>query len=170
MKRLLFLLLAFVVFLPFFFSPGAALAVDQPWKKSKDPALIVDSDDIVVHEPLSDVPLTRAERIKLKAEAKKKAFEEKKKNLPPIKMIYVKGGCYDMGDWSGTGDDDEVPVHEVCLSDYYIGEAEVTNGLWEYVMNWGYAPDLDPKDPVNNVTWPWANDRSEEHTSELQSH
>lgn len=43
-------------------------------------------------------------------------------------MVFVKGGCYDMGDTSGYGTE---PVHNVCLDDYYMGKYEVTkrNGL-----------------------------------------
>ena len=41
-------------------------------------------------------------------------------------FVFVKGGCYEMGDTFGDGDDDEKPVHEVCLDDFYIGKYEVT--------------------------------------------
>ncbi len=57
-------------------------------------------------------------------------------------MVAVEGGTFTMGATSeqGTDDpwDDEYPTHEVTLSDYYIGETEVTQGLWEAVM--GYTP------------------------------
>ena len=45
-------------------------------------------------------------------------------------FIFVKGGCYQMGDTFGDGDSDEKPVHEVCVDDYYIGKHEVTQGQW----------------------------------------
>jgi len=83
----------------------------------------------------------------------------KPEDLPPIKMIYVKGGCFDMGDWEGEGDDDERPMHEVCVSDYYIQETEVTQELYEAVMGhipaWRYNKTMprDPKDPVTYVSW-----------------
>lgn len=51
-----------------------------------------------------------------------------------IDMVLIKGGCFDMGDIFGDGFESEVPVHEVCLDDYYIGRYEVTQGLWEQVM------------------------------------
>jgi len=111
----------------------------------------------VEHKPLSDKPLTRAERKKLAEEKKKKEREERRKNMPPIKMVYVEGGCFEMGDFTGQGDEDERPQHKVCLSDYYIGEAEVTNGLWEAVMGFPFKPDLDPKMPLTNINWTWAN-------------
>lgn len=43
---------------------------------------------------------------------------------------------------STTGDSDEAPVHSVTISkDYYIGETEVTQALWEAVT--GYSPTSD---------------------------
>ena len=49
-----------------------------------------------------------------------------------FKMIFVKGGTFQMG--SDSGDDDEKPVHSVTVSDFYMGEFEVTQALWQEVM------------------------------------
>ena len=52
-------------------------------------------------------------------------------------MILVKGGTFTMGATEEQGDDaedDEKPAHEVTLYDYYIGETEVTQALYEAVM------------------------------------
>lgn len=52
-------------------------------------------------------------------------------------MIAVKGGTFTMGATSEQGSDaesDEKPTHQVTLSDYYIGETEVTQELWQAVM------------------------------------
>lgn len=47
-------------------------------------------------------------------------------------MIPVKAGTFKMG--FENGNKDESPIHEVTLtSDYYIGESEVTQALWEAV-------------------------------------
>lgn len=106
-----------------------------------------------------DDDLGIAEELKKEGE-KKKAV--KKEDLPPIEMIYVKGGCFQMGDRSGDGDDDERPSHEVCLTDYYISQTEVTQELFEKVMGyipaWKYNSKMprDPKAPVNYVSWPHA--------------
>ena len=54
-----------------------------------------------------------------------------------FRMKKVKNGTFKMG--SKVGYSDELPVHSVTLSkDYYIGETEVTQGLWYAVM--GYKP------------------------------
>ncbi|MFQ5480107.1 MAG: formylglycine-generating enzyme family protein [Thermodesulfobacteriota bacterium] len=156
MKKLSFPAFTLLIFFSFLlFSTAATAAEKAPEAEQKN---VSKKDSKKKHAPLSDKPLTREERIKIFQAKKKKEYEDRKKNMPPIKMIYVKGGCFNMGDFTGKGDDDEVPVHEVCLSDYYIGEVEVTNSLWEHVMGWTYAEDLDPKMPLVNVTWGWAND------------
>lgn len=52
-------------------------------------------------------------------------------------MVYVQGGTFSMGATAEQGDDaydSEKPVHQVTLSDYYIGKYEVTQGVWEKVM------------------------------------
>ena len=54
-------------------------------------------------------------------------------------MVYVQGGTFTMGATSEQGsnayyDTDEKPTHSVTLSSYYMGETEVTQGLWQAVM------------------------------------
>ena len=69
-----------------------------------------------------------------------------------FKMIAVKGGKFLMG--SNDGEDNEKPVHQVTLSDYYIGETEVTQELWVALMgsNPSYNND-DDQCPVDDVSW-----------------
>ena len=69
-----------------------------------------------------------------------------------FKMIAVKGSTFQMG--SDDGSDVEKPVHQVTLSDYYIGETEVTQELWSAVM--GSNPSEFPGNmqrPVEMVSW-----------------
>ena len=74
-----------------------------------------------------------------------------------FKMIKVEGGTFSMGatsEQSSDAFDYEKPVHSVTLSDYYIGETEVTQELWEAVM--GSNPSYfegDNQRPVENVSW-----------------
>ena len=73
-----------------------------------------------------------------------------------FKMIYVEGGSYMMGakitePGSRTF---EKPQHQVILSNYKIGETEVTQELWQAVM--GNNPSHfkgDLQRPVEYVTW-----------------
>ena len=73
-----------------------------------------------------------------------------------FKMIYVKGGTFTMGCTSEQGSDcysEEKPSRQVTLSDFYMGETEVTQALWQAVM--GNNPSLYKGDdrPVENVNW-----------------
>ncbi|MEK6759740.1 MAG: SUMF1/EgtB/PvdO family nonheme iron enzyme [Deltaproteobacteria bacterium] len=73
--------------------------------------------------------------------------------IPPFKMVYIKGGCFEMGDFSDSGDEDEKPLHEVCVADFYLLETEVTQELFDSVMNVDYSKPKDPQKPVNYVSW-----------------
>ena len=70
-------------------------------------------------------------------------------------MIRVDGGTFQMGATSEqqSAYSDEKPVHQVTLSSYYIGEAEVSQELWQIVM--GSNPSLFKGDkcPVEQVSW-----------------
>lgn len=74
-------------------------------------------------------------------------------------MIRVEGGTFMMGGTDEQGadvEDREVPVHQVTLSDYYIGETMVTEGLWAAVMGKNnYERDNGKYDEyaVESVTW-----------------
>jgi Notch-like protein len=57
---------------------------------------------------------------------------------PPC-MVCVPGGSFDMGDTFGEGTSDELPVHSVYLSPYYIDKYEVTNEQYAAALNWAYA-------------------------------
>ena len=68
-------------------------------------------------------------------------------------MIVVKGGTFQMGATSSHADNDEKPVHNVTLSDYYIGETEVTQELWQAVMGKNPSYSKGNKKPVEQVSW-----------------
>ncbi len=44
----------------------------------------------------------------------------------PQNMILVKGGSFQMGNTHNTENDDEQPVHEVKLNDFYLGTVEIS--------------------------------------------
>ncbi len=49
-----------------------------------------------------------------------------------------------MGDTFGIGYDDEMPVHEVCINDYYIAKYEVTVGEFnKFASETGYKTDAE---------------------------
>ena len=72
-------------------------------------------------------------------------------------MVSVQGGTFTMGATGEQGsdawDDEEKPAHRVTLSDFSIGQTEVTQALWRAVM--GSNPSYFKGDnlPVEQVSW-----------------
>ncbi len=156
MRRLKGSLLLFLIF-TILFSAGRVYAqsggdkgnenIDEETKK-----LLEQGDEEFLKE-LEDIFQGDEELLKeLKDELQgpDKAKTEKSQLIP---MVFVKGGCFKMGDQFGVGDDDEQPVHEVCLEDYYISETEVTQAQWEAVMGFNPSKFKDPNKPVEYVSW-----------------
>lgn len=74
-----------------------------------------------------------------------------------FKMIYVEGGSFTMGctsKFEGDCYSDEKPAHQVLLSDFYMGETEVTQALWCAAMggNHSFCHKGD-NFPVEGVSW-----------------
>ena len=72
-------------------------------------------------------------------------------NSVPFNMVMVDGGTFMMG---LEGDQEATPVHQVTLSDYCIGETEVTQALWQTIM--GSNPSYNQSNenlPVENMDW-----------------
>ena len=56
--------------------------------------------------------------------------------IEPLEMTWVPGGSFQMGKELGTsGGSDETPVHTVTLTGFYMGKYEVTQMLWQVVMD-----------------------------------
>ena len=74
-------------------------------------------------------------------------------NGVPFTMVAVAGGEFEMGDLFGDGEADE-NRHRVVLPDYFLGETEVTQRLWQAVM--GKNPSFFegcPDCPVEQICW-----------------
>ena len=81
-----------------------------------------------------------------------------------FKMVSVSGGTFLMGaqntdssssnyDADADAENDEAPVHTVTLSDYSIGETEVTQALWKAVMGTNPSRWQGDNLPVETVSW-----------------
>lgn len=71
-------------------------------------------------------------------------------------MVPVEGGTFTMGATSEQGSDafdNEKPAHQVTLSDYYIGQTEVTQALWKVVMGSNPSDSKGDNLPVEQVSW-----------------
>jgi formylglycine-generating enzyme required for sulfatase activity len=66
-----------------------------------------------------------------------------------FKMIFVEGSTFTMGCTSDPERcfDNEEPAHSVTLSDFYVGEFQVTQKLWEKVMGTTISEQRDLGNP-----------------------
>lgn len=79
-------------------------------------------------------------------------------NRIPLKMVFVKGGEMTLGCEASRDDScraEEIPVHTVTLTDFYIGETEVTQAQWMAVMGRDNNPSYWKGNtrPVERVSW-----------------
>jgi len=95
---------------------------------------------------------------------------------PPTNMALIPAGTFVMGDAMGDGSSDELPLHTVFVSAFYMDQYEVTKALWDEVTTWattnGYNYELNlfgfgkaTNHPVHSMNWyhaiAWCNARSE---------
>ena len=106
------------------------------------------------------------EEAKRAAEEEKRRSEEEAKRRAEVEvskkfyervageLVFVKGGCYPMGNSFGGRRPDEQPVHEVCVDDFHIGKYEVTQGQWKELMGNNPSDNKGSDNyPVEKVSW-----------------
>jgi len=74
-------------------------------------------------------------------------------NEVSYRMILVEAGTFTMGSKDESFLHKEGPAHQVTLSDYYIGETEVTQALWKAVLGYNPSKYVGDNLPVDNVNW-----------------
>jgi len=102
-------------------------------------------------------------------------------NVAPSNMALIPAGSFAMGNVmsaSRDGDTNELPVHGVNVSAFYMDKYEVSKALWDEVATWAAANGYDintgsasgkaANHPVYNVTWheavKWSNARSQKES------
>lgn len=111
------------------------------------------------YDDLSDKDLAEIIHANYFQDMKYDEFENKflvSESRAPEGMVFVKGGCFDMGDTFGDGGSDEKPVHRVCLDDFYMEKYEVTQAAYKSVMGnnpSGFSFKSCANCPVVKVTW-----------------
>ena len=142
-----------------FFAPFQAVADDNYARGDADGDKQVTLKDVTM---IIDYLLTGEWSVEPEAEEKP---EVKYYDIYGVtfKMIKVKGGTFTMGaanEQDTCALDTEKPAHEVTLSDYWIGECEVTQDMWVALMmenpSWhskrnGFTENLQR--PVEKVSW-----------------
>lgn len=82
--------------------------------------------------------------------------QEPTKNVLDIQMVVVEGGTFVMGGIEHYGEQcypDEFPKHTVTVDDYYIGQYEVTQELYKFVMGYNPSHFVGDSLPVDNISW-----------------
>jgi formylglycine-generating enzyme len=99
-------------------------------------------------------------------------------NATPTTMALIPAGSFAMGNVmsaSGEGSTDELPVHGVNVSAFYMDKYEVSKALWDEVATWAATNGYDinaastsgkaTNHPAYDVTWyeavKWSNARSQ---------
>lgn len=72
-------------------------------------------------------------------------------NLGCVEPPKLDKGCFQMG--SNNGDNDEKPIHRVCLNAYEIGKYEITQAQWQQVMGNNPSTFKGSNKPVEQVSW-----------------
>ena len=95
---------------------------------------------------------------------------------PPAGMVVIPGGSFTMGNCmdASEGGSDELPLHTVSVSTFYMDKYDVTKAQWDDVYNWatnhGYSFDSGAagkatNHPAQSMDWydavRWCNARSE---------
>ena len=74
-------------------------------------------------------------------------------SITGMEFVFVTGGCFWMGNTNGNSD--EKPVHDACVSDFFIAKYKVTQGQWFKIM--GNNPSRFSRCgddcPVEQVSW-----------------
>ncbi len=76
-------------------------------------------------------------------------------NVPNSDMILIPSGSFQMGNTLGGGESDELPVHNVQLDAFFIGEYEVSQQEWVSIMGNNPASVYGVGDfyPIYNINW-----------------
>ncbi|HIB43468.1 MAG TPA: formylglycine-generating enzyme family protein [Nitrospina sp.] len=77
--------------------------------------------------------------------------------IPSMNMVLVSSGCFMMGASNNFFNENEQPVHEVCLSSFHIDIYEVTQAEYEEVTGKNPSFFVGSDLPVEEVTWDDAN-------------
>ena len=73
-----------------------------------------------------------------------------------IPMIFIPSGTFLMGGTNEQGKDvadDEMPIHQVSLDEFYIGATPITQAQWMAVMDSNHSFFKGDNLPVNNVSY-----------------
>ena len=68
-------------------------------------------------------------------------------------LVSVEGGSFMMGSNDEVACEDEKPLHEVSLTNFYIGKFPITQAFWEEIVGYNPSSKKASFHPVENVSW-----------------
>lgn len=77
--------------------------------------------------------------------------DQKKADSAPQGMVFIKGGCFTMGNDNTQAD--EKYEHQVCLDDFYMDRHEVTQARWQKVMSYNPSKFVGADHPVEQINY-----------------
>ncbi|QPJ65854.1 MAG: formylglycine-generating enzyme family protein [Candidatus Nitrohelix vancouverensis] len=95
--------------------------------------------------PDVDIPSSQVVPVQLSPEDKAKA------DKAPEGMVFIKGGCFQMG--NNFAQEDEKPEHEVCVDDFYMDKYEVTQARWVKLMGGNPSRFKGDNHPVEQINF-----------------
>ena len=114
-----------------------------------------DKAEDALHPSFSELPEIFEESVQSSEQAvvpiKLSVADQEKAKKAPDGMIFIKGGCFLMG--NDYTQEDEKPEHEVCLSDFYMDKYEVSQARWEKLMGFNPSKFIGPDLPVEQVNY-----------------
>jgi formylglycine-generating enzyme required for sulfatase activity len=122
-----------------------------------------DGSDPISNSMTYTVPILISSTTTLKAKAFRTGFADSQTasatytiNVPES-FVYVPSGTFTMGKTTGSGDSDELPIHQVTLNSFYMGKYEVTQVEYSQYMqpssSWTSNYGLGDSYPAYNVSW-----------------
>ena len=135
----------------------------QPENESPDPSSVkfihawlrLFAEETGILEPNED---RTAERRSLSRSTRKTAValpDTGKPYTEPItgmRFVFIPGSTFLMGDTFNEGVEDEKPVHEVSVSDFYMAACPVTQAQWNCLMDENPSNFVGDDHPVEQVT------------------
>ena len=123
---------------------------EQEFDKTRDSLNFYKATVAQINQREDSISKVKQEEERIKREEARKKIDIRVGNML-FSMILVEGGTFKMG--SENGEKDEQPVHDVTLSDYYIGEMEVTRELWNAVETGNSSSLHNEKKPCTEMTY-----------------
>jgi formylglycine-generating enzyme required for sulfatase activity len=125
----------------------AALQFIHAWLRllAEESGSIDPLDDRMVSDPVVSQP---GQTVVSEAWEAGKAFTDQTTGMT---FVFVPGGSFAMGDTFDAGVEDEKPVHEVHLSDFYMATCPVTQAQWRSLMMENPSKFVRGDHPVEQV-------------------